>query len=155
VHPINRSGEPVCGIASHARLLDVEGDVDLAVIAVPAMNVLEVVEECARKRVDGIIVVSSGFGAYGYFGEAVIRLIVERARRFGMRVISPESLGVINNDPASSMHATFADTPVARGRVGFLTQSGTLGVAALERAQHVALGVSTFVDVGRRIDVSG
>jgi acyl-CoA synthetase (NDP forming) len=129
--------------------------VDLVVIAVPALDVLEVVEQCGRRGVDGVIVVSSGFGAFGYYGDTAMEVIVERARRFGMRVIGPESLGVINTDAARSMHATFADTPLARGRVGFLTQSGTLGVAALEHARRVGLGVSSFVDVGRRIDVSG
>ncbi|MBI2705611.1 MAG: GNAT family N-acetyltransferase [Actinobacteria bacterium] len=155
VYPVNPSGEPVAGVHSYPSVLDIDDDVHLAVVAVPALAVLGVVEECGRKGVDGLVVLSAGFEAFGPYGETGARLGVERARRLGMRVIGPESLGIINTAPSIGLHATFADVELQAGRVGFLTQSGTLGLAALEHARRVGLGISSFVDVGSKIDVSG
>ncbi len=155
VYPVNPSGEPVAGVRSYPSVLDIDDDVHLAVVAVPATAVLGVVEDCGRKGVDGLVVISAGFGSFGPYGDTGMRLIVERARRFGMRVIGPESLGLINTAPEVSLHATFADVRVPPGSVGFLTQSGTLGVAALDHARRVGLGISSFVDVGSKVDVSG
>ncbi|MEZ5141129.1 MAG: GNAT family N-acetyltransferase [Acidimicrobiales bacterium] len=155
VYPVNATAEPVGGVRSYASVLEVPDDVDVAVLAVPAVEVLTVVEQCGRKRVGGLIVLSTGFSQYGPYGEAGERLVVERARRYGMRVIGPESVGVVNTQPGLSLHATFDPVSVLPGRVGFLTQSGTVGVAALERARRAGVGISSFVDTGRKVDVSG
>lgn len=155
VYPVNPTGEPVGGVRAYTSVLEIPDEVDVALVAVRSHDVLAVVEECARKRVGGLIVLSAGFSRYGPYGEAGERLVVERARRSGMRVIGPESLGVVNTQPSLSLHATFDPVEVLAGRVGFLTQSGTLGVAALERARRVGVGISTFVDTGRKVDVSG
>jgi acyl-CoA synthetase (NDP forming)/RimJ/RimL family protein N-acetyltransferase len=155
VYPVNPAGDPVGGVRGYPSVLEIPDEVDVAVVAVRSVDVLAVVEECARKRVSGLIVLSTGFSRYGPYGEAGERLVVERARRSGMRVIGPESLGVVNTEPSRSLHATFDPVEVLPGRVGFLTQSGTLGVAALERARRVGVGISTFVDTGRKVDVSG
>lgn len=155
VYPVNTSAEPVASVRSYPSVLDVPDDVDLAVISVPAFRVLDAVEDCGRKGVGGLVIVSSGFEQYGPYGVTGTRLIVERARRFGMRVIGPESLGIINTAASRSMYASFAEVDVIAGRVGFLTQSGTLGAAALEHAQRVGVGISAFVDAGAKVDVSG
>ena len=155
VFPVNPTGEPVAGVRSYPSINDVPEVVDVAVVAVPALAVLDVVEACGHRRVGGLIVVSAGFGAYGPYGTTGERLIVERARLFGMRVIGPESLGAINTDPTVSLHASVARTAVAPGPVAYLAQSGTLGIAALEHARRVGIGFSSFVDVGAKVDVSG
>jgi len=156
VYAVNPLGGHVASVPSYATVLDIPDDVDVAVIAVPANEVMAVVDQCARKRVQGLVVMSAGFhGAAGPPGETAERALVERARSQGMRVIGPESLGVINTDPDVALHATISTVDVLRGRVGFLTQSGTLGIAALQHARRVGLGISTFIDVGAKADVSG
>ncbi len=155
VYPVNPQGGHVASVPSYATVLDIPHDVDLAVIAVPAHEMLGVVDQCARKRVQALVVMSAGLHGAGPLGHAAERALVERARSQGMRLIGPESLGVISTDPTVELHASVSDVAVLPGRVGFLTQSGTLGIAALEHARRVGLGISTFIDVGAKADVSG
>lgn len=155
VYPVNPHGGHVASVRAWPSVLDVPDEVDLAILAVPAEATLDVVEQCARKRVRGLVVTSAGFGPIGAPRSRLADELVERARRWGMRVIGPESLGVINTQWGVSMTATYSPVEVRQGRVGFLTQSGTLGVAALEVAGRLGVGISTFVDVGRKVDVSG
>ncbi len=155
VYPVNPQGGHVASVPSYPSVLDIPHEVDLAVIAVPAHEVLAVVDQCARKRVQALVVMSAGLHGVGPLGEAAERTLVERARSQGMRLIGPESLGLISTDPAVELHASLSAVDVLPGRVGFLTQSGTLGIAALEHARRVGLGISTFIDVGAKADVSG
>lgn len=155
VHPVSSGAVAVDGVEGHASVLDVSGDIDLAVIAVPVEAVPAVVEDCGRKRVHGLAIVTAGLGDSSVEGVALDRHVVERALRFGMRVIGPESLGLVNTTPGAGLHATFTDVEVDPGSVGFLTQSGVLGIAALDHARRAGVGISAFVDIGRRIDVSG
>ncbi len=155
VFPVNPSGGHVASVRSYVSVLDIPDEVDVAVVAVPAPAILDVVGECARKRVRGLVIISAGLDDLEIDGRPGQEVIVERALRSGMRVIGPESLGVINTAPQSRMMATFADVHVDPGVVGFLTQSGTLGIAALERAYRMGIGISAFVDIGSRPDVSG
>ena len=155
VYPVNPQGGPVASVPSYPTVLDIPHEVDLAIVAVPAHEVLGVVDQCARKRVQGLVVMSAGLHGGGPMGDAAERALVDRARSQGMRLIGPESLGVINTDPRVGLHASIADVDVAPGRVGFMTQSGTLGIAALQHASRVGLGFSTFVDAGAKADVSG
>ncbi len=152
VYPVNPAGGHVASVRAYTSVLDIPDQVDLAVVAVPAAGVLEVVEECGRKRVGGLIVVSAGFDR---LPDGTEERIVERAHATGMRVIGPESMGVINTAPGVSLVAAFGDITVEPGNVGFLTQSGTIGVAALDHAHRLGVGFSSFVDVGSKIDVSG
>jgi acyl-CoA synthetase (NDP forming)/RimJ/RimL family protein N-acetyltransferase len=155
VFPVNPQGGHVGSVRSYATVTDVPDDIDLAIVAVPAPSVPEVVEQCASKRVHGLVVISAGFDDLEIDGLPAQQVIVDQALRSGMRVIGPESLGLINTAPGSRMHATFAPINVETGRVGFLTQSGTLGMAALEHANRRGVGISAFVDIGNRVDVSG
>ena len=155
VYPVNPQGGHVASVPSYPTVLEIPHDVDMAIIAVPAHEALAVIDQCARKRVQGLVVMSAGFHGSGPLGEDEEHSLVERARSQGMRVIGPESLGVINTDPRVALHASISSVDVLPGRVGFLTQSGTLGIAALEHARRVGLGISTFVDVGAKADVSG
>lgn len=155
VFPVNPAGGHVASVRAFASVLDIPDEVDLAIVVVPAAVVPEVVEECARKRVRGLVVVSAGLDALEIDGRNGAQVVRERALRWGMRVIGPESLGVINTAPRTRLHASFAPVRVEAGRVGFLTQSGTLGIAALEHARRVGVGISAFVDIGARVDVSG
>ena len=155
VYPVNPGARHVRGVPAYASIEDVPGDVDLAVVAVPADEVAGVVEGCRRKRVRGLVVISGGFGETGPEGREAERRLVAAARASGMRVVGPNCLGIVNTDPAIRLDASLAPRVPGRGRVGFFAQSGALGVALLERAGDRNIGLSTFVSAGNRADVSG
>ncbi|MBW8484855.1 bifunctional acetate--CoA ligase family protein/GNAT family N-acetyltransferase [Actinomadura parmotrematis] len=155
VYPVHPEAKAVAGVRAYASILDIPDDVDLAVVAVRAGAVHEVVEQCAAKGVRGLIVVSSGFGETGPEGQARQEELVRLARAYGMRVVGPNCLGVANTDPEVRLNATLAPTMPGRGPVGFFSQSGALGIAILQRTAERGLGLSTFVSAGNRADVSG
>jgi acetyl coenzyme A synthetase (ADP forming)-like protein len=155
VYPINPKVGHVGGVHAYPSVLDVPDDVDLAVVCVPAAAVPEVIDECAAKHVGGIVMITAGFAEAGADGAAIERELVRRARRRGMRMIGPNCMGVINTAPGVSMNATFAPVAPLPGRVAFGSQSGAIGIAALERSARLGLGLSGFVSVGNKADVSG
>jgi acetyl coenzyme A synthetase (ADP forming)-like protein len=155
VYPVNPAATTIENLRAYASVLDIEGDVDLAVITVPAAHVVEVARVCAQKGVRGLVVISAGFGEVGPEGIELQRALVQVCRESGMRLVGPNCMGVINTSPQVELDATFApDTPV-RGRIGFLSQSGGLGIAVMARAQALGSGVSSFVSVGNKADISG
>ncbi|MGI9578608.1 MAG: acetate--CoA ligase family protein, partial [Microthrixaceae bacterium] len=132
---------------------DVPDGVDLALIAMPAPEVQEVVERCAAAGVGAIIVHSAGFSESGADGVDREHELLEVARRNGVRVLGPASLGLVNTDPAVRLHATVASGRPPAGRVAMLAESGTLAAALLEEAERRQLGLSTFVAGGNEADV--
>jgi acyl-CoA synthetase (NDP forming)/GNAT superfamily N-acetyltransferase len=155
VYPVHPTARHIGSVRAYPTVLDIPDDVDLAVIAIPAAAVLEVVTRCARKGVKGLVVVSSGFGETGAEGRERQQALVTTARAHGMRVVGPNCLGVINTHPDVRLNATLASVDVGRGRVGFFSQSGALGIAILEEVGRRGIGLSTFVSAGNRGDVSG
>jgi len=154
VYPVNPNTDSVMSVKTYPSILDVPGDVDLAVIAVPAKLVAKVADECGQKGVRTLIVISDGFrevGPEGAFREQELR---EVALGHGMRVAGPNCMGIINTDPKISLNATFSPVFPPSGNVAFLSQSGAMGLTILEYAKNLNLGVSTFVSVGNRIDIS-
>jgi acetyl coenzyme A synthetase (ADP forming)-like protein len=151
VYPVNPGAEQVASVKAYPTVLDIPGAVDLAVVAVPAASVLDVARQCAEKGVAGLVVLSAGFGEVGEVGvQAELR---DLARRNGMRLVGPNCLGVANT--AIGLDATFSPYAPARGRIAMQSQSGALGIAILERSARIGLGVSSFVSVGNKADVSG
>ncbi len=148
-------GVSVLGVATYARIRDIPESPQLAVVAVPGEQVLGVVDDAAASGVAGIVVVSSGFAETGEEGTARQRELVRRARGSGMRVVGPNALGIINTDPDVQLNASMAPRLPGRARIGFFSQSGSLGGAILARAVRRGLGVSTFVSAGNRADLSG
>ncbi|MFB4265427.1 GNAT family N-acetyltransferase [Nonomuraea sp. GTA35] len=155
VYPVHREVRAVAGVRAYPSVSEIDGDVDLAVVAVPAEGVLDVVKECAEKGVHGLVVVSSGFGETGDQGRARQDELARIARSYGLRVVGPNCLGIANTDPAVKLNATLAATVPGRGRVGFFSQSGALGTALLQRVAQRGMGISSFVSAGNRADVSG
>lgn len=156
VHAVNPHADEVDGVPCHPSVRDVPGEVDLVVVAVPADQVDGVVADCAARGVRGLVVMSSGFADTGNdAGRERQRRLVSRARGGGMRVIGPGSFGVVNTDEATRLNASLAPRLPARGRVGFFSQSGALGVALLDNVVSRNLGLSSFVSAGNRVDVSG
>jgi len=155
VYPVNRSAAVVQSVRAYPSVIELPGPVDLAVIVVPAANVLAVARECATKEVSALVVISAGFGEAGPEGVARQRELVRICRESGMRLVGPNCMGVINTDPEVRLNATFAPSYPPPGRVGFLSQSGALGLAVIEHAVQRGIGLSSFVSVGNKADVSG
>lgn len=155
VYPVHPSASHVASVRAYASVIDIPDDVDLAVVVVPAGVASDVVLDCARKRVRALLVISGGFAETGEKGALAERELVALAHRHGMRVVGPNSMGIINTDEAVSMNATIDGHRPQAGNVGFLSQSGALGVAILESMASLGLGVSSFVSVGNKADVSG
>jgi acyl-CoA synthetase (NDP forming)/GNAT superfamily N-acetyltransferase len=155
VHAVNPEALEIQGVVSHARVTEVPAPVDLAVIAVPAEAVLDVVRDCARVGARGVVVVSRGFAETGATGLERQRELVRVAHGAGLRVVGPNSFGMINTDPAVSLNATLAPDMPQVGGLGLFSQSGALGIAVLTSAARRRLGLSTFVSAGNRADVSG
>ena len=151
VYPVNPGAEHVASVKAYPTVLDVPGAVDLAVIAVPAAAVLDVVRQCAAKGITGLVVLSAGFGEVGDVAAQVE--LRDLARRNGMRLVGPNCVGVVNT--AVGLDATFSPYAASAGRIAMQSQSGALGIAILERSARIGLGVSSFVSVGNKADVSG
>ncbi|MGK2928996.1 MAG: bifunctional acetate--CoA ligase family protein/GNAT family N-acetyltransferase [Acidimicrobiales bacterium] len=155
VYPVHPEAGSVAGVRAYPSVLDIPDQIDLAVVCVPAAEVVAVVEECGRSRVRAAVVISAGFAEAGPEGQAEQARLLATARRFGVRILGPNCLGVVNTADEVSLHATFADIDPLSGRVGLLSQSGTLGAVILESARRKGLGISSFVAVGNKADLSG
>jgi len=155
VYPVNPSATMIEGLRAYPSVLDIEDEVELAVVTVPAAAVVGVAHECAQKGVKGLVVISAGFGETGAAGAEMQGQLLEVCRGSGMRLIGPNCMGVINTSPDVRLDATFAPDKPVQGRVGFLSQSGGLGIAVMARAQALGSGVSSFVSVGNKADISG
>ena len=155
VYPVNPKSPVVQSVAAYPTIADVPGDVDLAMVVVPAARVLEVVEACGKKGVKAVVVISAGFRETGERGARLEQQLVEVVRHYGMRLVGPNCLGVLNTEEGVRLDATFAPIYPPHGKVAFSSQSGALGVAILEYASQLNIGVSHFVSVGNKADVSG
>jgi acetyl coenzyme A synthetase (ADP forming)-like protein len=154
VVPVNCRATAVDGSTAYASLRDVPGDIDLVVIAVPAPAVAAVVDDCIGKRVGAIVVISAGFAETGGAGRALEDAIRDRVRAAGIRMVGPNCMGVLNTDPAFHLNASFSPVFPPPGTIAFSSQSGALGLAILEQARQLNLGLSAFVSVGNKADVS-
>ncbi|WP_395695302.1 GNAT family N-acetyltransferase [Nocardioides sp.] len=155
VYAVNPSASAVSGLPTYSTVGDIPDDVDVAIVAVPADAVQDVVLDCAAKGVHGLVVISSGFAETGEEGRGRQRRLVGLSRSYGLRLIGPNALGIINTDADVSLNASLSPLMPPRGRAGFFCQSGALGTAILEKVYNRGLGLSTFVSAGNRADVSG
>ena len=155
VYPVNPTAKVIENVEAFASVEEIPGPVDLAVIVVPAAKVVEVASACARKGVRALVVISAGFSETGAEGKARQVELVNVCRGAGMRLIGPNCMGIANTNPGVLLDATFAPRVPPRGRVGFSSQSGALGLAIMEFANSLGLGISTFVSVGNKADISG
>jgi acetate---CoA ligase (ADP-forming) len=153
--PVNPQAAAILSLKCYPTVAAIPDPVDLAVIMVPSGKVQGVVEECIAKGVKGLIVITAGFSETGKDGAARERRLRETVRAAGVRMIGPNCMGVINTDPEVRLDATFSPTPGRRGTIGFVSQSGALGVAILNVAQDIGVGLTQFVSMGNKADVSG
>ena len=155
VFPVNPKADYIHSIKAFPRVSAIPDPVDMAIIVVPRDEVLAVVDDCSKKGVKGLIVITAGFGETGEEGRKLEVELSARVKRYGMRMVGPNCMGVINTDPEVRMDATFAPALPLPARLGFMSQSGALGVAILNIARQLDIGFSHFVSMGNKADVSG
>lgn len=155
VIPVHPTAETIQGLRAYARVAAIPVAVDLAVIVVPAACVPDAVDDCLAKGVRAICIISAGFGESTAEGRATEAALVARIREAGCRLIGPNCMGVLNTDPRVSMNATFSPVYPPAGSVAMSTQSGALGLAILDYTRQLNIGISSFVSVGNKADVSG
>jgi acetate---CoA ligase (ADP-forming) len=155
VYPVNPAAEVIQSVRAYPSVTDVPGELDLAVIAVPSERVAAVARECAGRSIPALVVISAGFAEVGAEGQERQRELVEICRGAGMRLIGPNCLGIVNTSPETRLNATFAPAMPPGGNVGFLSQSGALGLAFIDLADDRSLGLSSFASIGNRADITG
>ena len=154
VYPVNTKAKNVLGVRAYPSVLDVPDDVDLAVVLVPAGLVPQVLKDAGSKGCKGAIVISAGFKEIGGQGIELERQLQEVTQSYEMAMVGPNCFGVINTDPAVSLNATFSRSFPLQGKIAFISQSGAVGVAALEYAAAEKIGFSKFISIGNKADTN-
>ncbi|MFD4582372.1 GNAT family N-acetyltransferase [Streptomyces sp. NPDC058434] len=162
-YAVNRSlvldMDEIDGVPAHRSVGDIVAatgePVDLAVVAVPAERVPDVVADCGEHGVQGLVVLAAGYAESGPDGRERQRELVRQARSYGMRIIGPNAFGIINTADGVRLNASLAPEAPARGRTGLFTQSGAIGIALLSGLHRRGAGLSSFISAGNRADVSG
>jgi acetyl coenzyme A synthetase (ADP forming)-like protein len=155
VVPVNPKHERLLGLPCYPRLTDVPGPVDLVLVAIPAERVEAAIDDCVAKGVAGVVVITAGFSETGDEGRRREAALIDKVRAAGIRLVGPNCMGLVNTDPEIRLDATFAPVYPPEGRVALSSQSGALGLALLDFAEKLNLGISSFVSVGNKADVSG
>ena len=154
LYPVNPKAGSICGVRAYASVTEIPDAVEQAVIIVPPVSVLEVLEECGKKGVKGVVVVSAGFKEVGPEGAALEERAVEIVRRYKMPMIGPNCLGVITTDTDIMLNASFARCMPKRGNIAFVSQSGALCAGILDYARGRDIGFSKFISFGNKADVT-
>ncbi len=155
VYPVNPRATVVNCIRAYPSARELPEAVDLAVVAVPRDAVLGVVDDCAARGVRALVVITAGFSEVNAEGRELQSKLVEKVRGYGMRMIGPNCLGLLNTDPAVRLNASFSPVFSAAGRIAMSSQSGALGLSIIAAAKSMGIGLSKFVSVGNKADVSG
>lgn len=154
VYPVNPKATSILAVKAYSSVLEIPEEVDLAVIVVPSETIPRVLEECGQRGIKGAVVISAGFKELGAEGVKREEAVLQAARKFGIPLIGPNCLGIINTDPQVSLNASFARRMPLRGNIALISQSGAVGVAALEYAQAEKIGLSKFISVGNKADLN-
>lgn len=155
IYPVNPKANVICSIRAYKSVRDLPEQVDLAIIVVPKQFVLSVIDDCAARGVRAVVVITAGFAETDDEGKKLQAALVEKVRGYGMRMVGPNCLGLINTDPEVRLGASFSPTYPKHGSIAMSSQSGALGIAILELATKLNLGLSNFVSVGNKADVTG
>lgn len=155
VYPVNPNTAVVNSVRAYKKVTDIPDDIDLAILAVPVSAALDAARDCAKKGVRGLVVITAGFSEVGGEGDDLEEELLDIVRKAGMRMVGPNCMGLLNTAHPVSMNATFSPIYPPAGNIAMSSQSGALGIAILEYASRNGLGISQFVSVGNKADVSG
>ncbi|MDO8446828.1 MAG: acetate--CoA ligase family protein [Deltaproteobacteria bacterium] len=152
IYPVNPKASEIMGLTSYPNLLSIEGDIDLAVIVIPPKFILDAIDECAKKGIKSVIIISAGFKETGGEGRRLETEVANKARGYGIRLLGPNCLGLI--DTGSMLNASFAAGMPPKGKIAFFSQSGALCTAILDWAVGNNVGFSKFISLGNKADLS-
>jgi acetate---CoA ligase (ADP-forming) len=155
VFPVNAAADTVQSVHAYRSIEDLPEAPDVAVVAVPADAALDVARACAGRGTQALVMLSAGFSETGKEGAKRERALLDVCRSAGMRLIGPNCLGIVNTAPDVRLNASFAPGMPPRGRIGFMSQSGALGIAVIQHARSLGIGLSSFVSAGNKADISG
>jgi len=155
IFPVNPKADSVHSIKSYKSMMEIEDSVDLAIIMVAREFVLQAIDDCNKKKVEALLVITAGFKEMGEEGAEIERQLIEKVKKYKMRLVGPNCMGLINTNPAVKLNGTFVlGTPIPGG-IGFVSQSGALGAAVLKTLQQNDIGLAQFVSIGNKADISG
>lgn len=154
IYPINPKGGVIEGFQAYTSVLEIPGEVDFAIIIIPQKFVLDTLDQCNRKGIKGICIISAGFKEAGAEGAQAEKDLLAKLQEYGMRCVGPNCLGVLNTHPDIRMDATFAEALPERGNIGFVSQSGALGGGILNILKDLNLGFAQFISIGNQADIN-
>jgi acetyltransferase len=154
VFPVHLTANSILGVKAYPSVLHIPDEVDMAVIIVPAVAVPATIEECGQKGVKAAIVISAGFKELGEQGRLLERKVKEKADKYSIALIGPNCFGMINTDLRVRLNSTFGRLTPVHGNIAFISQSGALGIAALEFCRAQEIGLSKFVSIGNKADIN-
>lgn len=154
IYPINPKDSEIHGLKAYPSVLDVADDIDMALIVINAKYVLPVIDQCHQKGIKGVVVISAGFKETGAAGAELEKQLAAKIQEYGMTLVGPNCLGVVNTDPAVRLDACFAESLPIRGDIGFVSQSGALGGGILNILKDLNLGFAQFISIGNQADVN-
>ncbi len=154
IYPVNPNGGVIEGLQAYPSVLDIPGEVDLAIIVVNAKFVLQTIDQCHEKGIGGLCVISAGFKETGHEGMELEQALLKKVRDYGIRCVGPNCLGVVNTHPSVRMDGCFAESLPQRGDIGFVSQSGALGGGILNILKDLNLGFAQFISIGNQADVN-
>lgn len=152
IYPVNPKGESILNLKCYKNISEISEPVELAIIVVPSEFVCDVAEECGKKKIKGLIVISAGFKEIGEEGRRKEERLKEIVKKYNMRLIGPNCLGII--DAKNKLNASFAVEMPPEGKISFITQSGALGTAILDWSIKENVGLSKFISFGNKADVN-
>ena len=154
IYPVNPKGGVIEGLQAYPTVLDVPGEIDLAIVVVNSKFVLQTIDQCHEKGIKGLVIITAGFKETGPEGLAAEKALLEKIRAYGMRCVGPNCLGVVNTHPSIRMDGCFAEALPERGDIGFVSQSGALGGGILNILKDLNLGFAQFISIGNQADIN-
>ena len=154
IYPVNPKGGVIEGLQAYTSVLEIPGEVDLAIIVVNAKFVLSTIDQCHEKGIKGLCIITAGFKETGKEGAEAEKQLLAKVREYGMRCVGPNCLGVVNTHPDVRMDGCFAESLPERGNIGFVSQSGALGGGILNILKDLNLGFAQFISIGNQADVN-
>jgi len=154
IYPVNPKGGIIEGLQAYTSVLEIPGEVDLAIIVVNAKFVLDTIDQCHEKGIKGLCIITAGFKETGKEGAEAEKALLAKVREYGMRCVGPNCLGVVNTHPDIRMDGCFAESLPERGNIGFVSQSGALGGGILNILKDLNLGFAQFISIGNQADVN-
>lgn len=154
IYPVNPKGGVIEGLQAYRSVLEIDAPIDLAIVVVNAKFVLDTIDQCHQKGIQGLVVISAGFKESGAEGAALEASLLKKVREFGMRCVGPNCLGVVNTHPSVRLDGCFAETLPERGDIGFVSQSGALGGGILNILKDLGVGFAQFISIGNQADIN-